>query len=84
MADNDASRAARGAPDPRHLLVNELWQSIRTIVEESDFDPAWKDELMLDLGKCDARRDTTGVVSLRALPTAGETDRDALDQSLRS
>ncbi len=84
MADNDASRAARGAPDHRHLLVNELWQSIRTIVEESDFDTSWKDELMLDLGKCDARREAAGVVSLRALPVMGDIDRDALDRSLRS
>ncbi|MBN2352522.1 MAG: hypothetical protein JXD23_08135 [Spirochaetales bacterium] len=60
--------------DRRVLLVDELWDSIRTMVEESELDTTRKDELIIDLGQCEARRLEPCGVSLRSLPEKGVSD----------
>ncbi len=61
-------------PDRRGLLINELWDDIRVMVEESELDEARKDELILDLGQCEARRVESCVVSLRSLPPGRDSE----------
>ena len=70
----DADSGWSTGSDRRDLLVDELWDSIRTMVEESELDAARKDELIIDLGQCEARRLEPCGVSLRSFPVTGVSD----------
>ncbi len=74
MSDHKTYHPPHGDSDRRHLLVNELWRSIRVIVEESELDAVQRDELIGSLEMRDARRGGTRGVSLRSLPDGGWRD----------
>jgi hypothetical protein len=88
MVDQNTFRTPSLSPDRRRLLVNELWEGIRTILEEIDLDAVQKSELILELGKYNApdagvAGERAAGVSLRALSAKagnvdGLTDDDAI------